>query len=145
MFSSIINMRRSRIEERFILPPFVQPKTNLSDVLQEVRQQPTTKEEKCWRLTVAAPLTCTDLLAVDRVPGTRSTDNCTSFGFTSVTFTSLKPTQTEDKKIKNRVRCSELPAVYHQTHSSNQQRQNTAETQRANTRKLKFSRCTRHD
>lgn len=105
IFSSIIkiNMRRSRIEERFILPPFVQPKTNLSDVLQEVRQQPTTKEEKCWRLTVAAPLTCTDLLAVDRVPGTRSTDNCTSFGFTSVTFTSLKPTQTEDKKIKNSV------------------------------------------
>lgn len=37
---------------------------------------------------MAAPLTCTDLLAVDRVPGTRSTDNCTSFGFTSVTFTS---------------------------------------------------------
>lgn len=37
---------------------------------------------------MAAPLTCTDLLAVDRVPGTRSTDICTSFGFTSVTFTS---------------------------------------------------------
>lgn len=37
---------------------------------------------------MAAPLTCTDLLAVDRVPGTRSTDTCTSFGFTSVTFTS---------------------------------------------------------
>lgn len=45
---------------------------------------------------MAAPLTCTDLLAVDRVPGTRSTVNCTSFGFTSVTFTSLKPTQRED-------------------------------------------------
>lgn len=38
---------------------------------------------------MAAPLTCTDLLAVDRVPGTRSTDSCTSFGFTSVTFTSV--------------------------------------------------------
>lgn len=39
---------------------------------------------------MAAPLTCTDLLAVDRVPGIRSTDGCTSFGFTSVTvaFTS---------------------------------------------------------
>lgn len=46
------------------------------------------KEESI--LTVAAPLTCTDLLAVDRVPGTRSTDSCTSFGFTSVTFTSLE-------------------------------------------------------
>lgn len=41
-------------------------------------------------LTVAAPLTCTDLLAVDRVPGTRSTDSCASFGFTSTGFTSLK-------------------------------------------------------
>lgn len=37
---------------------------------------------------MAAPLTCTDLLAVDSVPGTRSTDSCTSFGFTSGTFTS---------------------------------------------------------
>lgn len=37
---------------------------------------------------MAAPLTCTDLLAVERVPGTRSTDSCTSFGFASVTFTS---------------------------------------------------------
>lgn len=37
---------------------------------------------------MAAPLTCTDLLAVDRVPGTRSTDSGISFNFTSVAFTS---------------------------------------------------------
>ena len=43
-----------------------------------------------WIRTVAAPLTCTDLLAMDRVPGTRSTDNGASFCFVSVAMTSLK-------------------------------------------------------
>lgn len=56
----------------------------------EVTEERKKKEEKKSILTVAAPLTCTDLLAVDRVPGTRSTDSCSSFGFTSATFTSLK-------------------------------------------------------
>lgn len=41
-------------------------------------------------LTVAAPLTCTDLLAMDRVPGTRSTDSGASFCFVSVVMTSLR-------------------------------------------------------
>lgn len=37
---------------------------------------------------MAAPLTCTDLLVVDKVVLTRSTDTCVSLGFTSATFTS---------------------------------------------------------
>lgn len=50
-------------------------------------------------LTVAAPLTCTDLLAVDRVPGTRSTDGSgASFGFASATFTSLKTKSTNRRR-----------------------------------------------
>jgi len=57
------------------------------------------KEESI--LTVAAPLTCTDLLAVDSVPGTRSTDSCTSFGFTSGTFTSLKQTRNNNTNKTN--------------------------------------------
>lgn len=42
------------------------------------------------RPTVAAPLTCTDLLAMDRVPGTRSTDGGASFCLSSVATASLE-------------------------------------------------------
>lgn len=96
MYLSVIkiNTRRRRIEARFIYtpppPPFVHAEIDLIWLRCLRRGVSIKKEKKKSILTVAAPLTCTDLLAVDRVPGTRSTDSCTSFGFTSTTFTSLK-------------------------------------------------------
>lgn len=45
---------------------------------------------------MAAPLTCTDLLAMDSVPGTLSTNKAASFCLVSVTVTSLRP----ETKIK---------------------------------------------
>lgn len=49
-------------------------------------------------LTVAAPLTCTDLLAMDRVPETLSTGGGTSFCLGSVTVATLRK-ETEGRNI----------------------------------------------
>lgn len=89
-----------------------------NDRLVKQPAQPPRPRPPAWILTVAAPLTCTDLLAMDRVPGTRSTDKGASFCFASAATISLEEEGSggEKERLKTEgggeARSKRLPGSY---------------------------------